>query len=71
MAEMRGRDGEAVEVMSAGGVWGFGGPPPDFFLKKWCDLVHSEIFLGAFFNALKHHVYGVGKSFFTAPTPHY
>ena len=31
--------------------------------------MHSEIFLGAFLNALKHHVYGAGKSFFTAPTP--
>ena len=38
MAEPRGRDGEAVEVKSAGGVsppaergGGYGGPPPDFF----------------------------------------
>ena len=50
MAETRGRDGEAIEVKSeecGRGVpsrWGGGvrGPSPDFFLKKWCDLVHSE-----------------------------
>ena len=77
MAETHGRDGEAVDVKSPGGVsppagggGGDGGPPPDL-KKKWCHLVHSEIFLGAFLNALKHHVYGAGKSFFTAPTPHY
>ena len=47
MAETRGRDGEAVEVKSAGGVsppaggGGVGGPPPDFFFKNgaiWCIL---------------------------------
>ena len=46
MAETCGRDGKAVEVKSAGGVsppaGGYGGPPPDFFLKKngaiWCIL---------------------------------
>ena len=47
MAEPRGRDGEAVEVKSVGGVSPpaerGGGPPPDFFLKKkngaiWCIL---------------------------------
>ena len=76
MAETRGRDGEAVEVKSAGGVSPPAGGPlpelgasPEICLKKWCDLVHSEIFLGAFLNALKHHLYGAGKSFFTAPTP--
>ena len=77
MAEPRGRDGKAVEMKSAGGVsppaggggGGVRGASPGFFLKKWCHLVHSEIFLGAFLNALKHHVYGAGKSFFTAPTP--
>ena len=67
MAEPRGRDGEAVEVKSAGGVsppagGGVRGPPLRFFLKKWCHFVHSEILLGAFLNALKH-VYGAGKSF--------
>ena len=31
--------------------------------------MHSEILLGAFLNALKHHVYGARKSFFTAPPP--
>ena len=76
MAEPRGREGEAVEVKSARGMsppagGGYRGPPPELFLKKWCHLVHSEIFLGAFLNVLKHHVYGAGKSFFTAPTLHY
>ena len=75
MAEPRGRDGKAVEVKCVGGVsppaGGVRGASPGFFLKKWCHLVHSEIFLGAFLNALKHHVYGAGKSFFTAPMPHY
>ena len=52
------------------GGGGKGGASPGIVLKKWCHLVHSEIFLGVFFlNALKHHVYGAGKSFFTAPTP--
>ena len=77
MAEPRGRDGEAVEVKSAGGVYppaggggGTGGLPRKFFEKNGAmHLVHSEIFLGAFLNALKHHVYGAGKSFFTAPNP--
>ena len=73
MAEPRGRDGEALEVKSAGGVsppaGGYGGLPRICFEKKWCHLVQSEIFLGAFLNALKHHVYGAGKSFFTAPPP--
>ena len=75
-AEPCGRDGETVEVKIAGGVsppagveGGGTGASPGNFLKKWCHLVHSEILLGAFLNALKHHVYGVGKSFFTAPTP--
>ena len=74
MAEPRGRDGEAVEVKSAGGVsppaGGGGGvrwASPGYFLKKWCHLVHSEILLGASLNALKHHVYGAWKSYITAP----
>ena len=69
MAEPRGRDGEAVEVKSAGGVsppagggggtgglpplgGGTGGLPRNVF-EKWCHLVHSEIFLGAFFKCFK------------------
>ena len=36
----------------AGGGGGTGGLPRVFFgKKKWCHLVHSEIFLGAFLNA--------------------
>ena len=78
VAEPRGRDGKAVEVKSAGGVsppaggggggggGGTVGLPRIFFEKKngaiWCAL-------GAFLNALKHHVYGALKSFFTAPPP--
>ena len=46
MAEPRGRDGEAVEVKSAGGgvsppAGGVRGPPRIFFLKNgaiWCIL---------------------------------
>ena len=45
MAETRGRDDEAVEVKSAGGVsppagggGGGRGASPGFFFKKWCDL---------------------------------
>ena len=47
------------------------GASPGFFFekKKWCHLVHSEIFFGAFLNALKHHVYGAGKSFSQPPPP--
>ena len=44
-----------------GGGGGYSGPPPEFLLKKWCHLVHSEILLGAFLNALKHPVYGAWK----------
>ena len=49
---------------------GYGGPPPDFFFGKngaiWCILRSFWVF---FLNALKHYVYGAGKSFFTAPPP--
>ena len=48
MAEPRGRDGEAIEVKSAGGVspptdtpGGYGEPPPEFVRKNgaiWCIL---------------------------------
>ena len=45
MAKPRGRDGE-VEVESAGGDVPEASPWK--FLKKWCQLVHSETILETF-----------------------